>query len=202
MFWAIYGAVFFASFAMMVREGLWSNTIALFNIIVSGLVAFGFYGPVAIYFDEMLDGQYTYVLDFVCLWGLFVVSMIVCSMLTGALSKTRMRFKHPIDPVGSSAVGLLAAWTMASIVMASLHTSPMPREAFGGGLVRSDSDVENASLFTGLTAPDIGWLKFVERVSQPSALGGSPFSAKVFVKFYAERRGKLEKAPGLKVRRG
>jgi hypothetical protein len=108
-----------------------------------------------------------------------------------------MRFKHPIDPIGSSAIGLLAAWTMASIVIASLHLSPMPRDAFGGGLIHNEADVENASVFSGLTAPDIGWLKFVERVSQPSALGGSPFSAKVFVKFYAERRAKLEKAPGL-----
>ena len=37
---------------MMVREGLWSNTITLVNIIISGLVAFGFYSPLVVYLDE------------------------------------------------------------------------------------------------------------------------------------------------------
>ena len=54
---------------MMVREGLWSNAITLVNIIISGLVAFGFYSPLVIYLDEMLDGQYTYLLDFVAHLG-------------------------------------------------------------------------------------------------------------------------------------
>ena len=45
MYWAIYVIVLFAGLAMMVREGLWSNTISLVNIFVSGLVAFGFYSP-------------------------------------------------------------------------------------------------------------------------------------------------------------
>ena len=55
---------------MMVREGLWSNTITLINILISGLVAFAFYSPLAIYLDEMLDGEYTYLLDFVVHLGL------------------------------------------------------------------------------------------------------------------------------------
>ena len=69
MFWAIYLIILFAGTAMMVREGLWSNAIALVNIIICGLVAFGFYQPVTIWIDEMLDGEYTYVLDFVVLSG-------------------------------------------------------------------------------------------------------------------------------------
>src|SRR3990172_12653703 len=75
MFWAIYGAVFFAALAMMVREGLWSNAITLINVIVSGLLAFGFYSPLAIMLDEQLNGQFTYILDCVCLLAIFIVSM-------------------------------------------------------------------------------------------------------------------------------
>ena len=82
IFWAIYFAAFFASLAMMVREGLWSNAISLMNILVSGIVAFGFYSPLAIYLDEMTDGQYTYLFDFVCIWGLLVISMVICRVLT------------------------------------------------------------------------------------------------------------------------
>jgi hypothetical protein len=41
-FWAFYLIVVFAGLAMMVREGLWSNTLSLFTIITAGLMAFGF----------------------------------------------------------------------------------------------------------------------------------------------------------------
>ena len=91
---------------MMVREGLWSNTITLVNIIISGLVAFGFYSPLAIYLDEMLDGEYTYLLDFVTIWGLFVITMLVCRIGDGSgFRKRGMRFKNPIDPIGGPMVG-------------------------------------------------------------------------------------------------
>ena len=52
MFWVFYGIVIFAGLAMIVREGLWSNTITLVKIIVGRLVAFGFYSPLVIYLDE------------------------------------------------------------------------------------------------------------------------------------------------------
>jgi len=201
MYIAVYLIVLFVGFAMMVREGLWSNAIALVNILVSGLVAFGFYSPLAIYLDEMLDGQYTYVLDFVCIWGLFVVAMVICSSLTGMASRVRMRFKNPIDPIGGPVVGLLAAWSLAAFVMATLHTSPMPKDAFGGGLVYDSNEVDNAFY---LTAPDIGWLKFVERMSRPDSLGRGErggFSAKAWVQIYADHREKFSKAPGIRVRR-
>src|SRR3972149_6210919 len=168
IFWAIYFAAFFASLAMMVREGLWSNAISLVNIRISGLLAFAFYSPLAIYLDEMLDGQYTYLLDFVCLWAIFTITMFVCRAVTGFASGTRMRFKNPIDPVGGPLVALIAAWAMAALVMATLHTAPMPKDAFSGGLVHTDDEVESAS---SLTAPDLGWLRFVQRVPRSDAFG-------------------------------
>lgn len=204
IFWAIYFAAFFASLAMMVREGLWSNTISLVNILVSGLVAFAFYSPLAIYLDEMLDGQYTYLLDFVSIWGSFSVTMVVCRAVTGFASRTRMRFKYPIDPVGGPLVALIAAWAMAAIVMATLHTAPMPKDAFSGKLIHDDNEVDSTS---GLTAPDLGWLRFVQQVTQADAFGhakGGTFSAKAFVQIYADHRERYGKASPkwIVVRRG
>jgi Colicin V production protein len=204
MYIAIYLIVWFAGLAMLVREGLWSNVIALTNILISGLVAFSFYSPLAIYLDEMLDGEFTYLLDFVTIWGLFVVTMLVCQLATGLASRTRMRFKNPIDPVGGPLVAVIASWALAAFVMATLHTSPMPKEAFGGSLVYSDSDVEsNSSLFS----PDLGWLRFVQRVTRPDAFGhsgGGGFSAKAFVQIYADHRDKYGKANAgwIRVKRG
>jgi hypothetical protein len=201
MFLAIYLIVLFIGVAMTVREGLWSNAITLISILLSGLVAYGWYMPLTILLDEQFDGKYTYVLDYVVIWGLFVAAMVIFRTLTRTASKTRLRFKNPIDPVGGPLVGLLAAWVLAAFVMATLHTSPMPKDAFGGGLVKS-TDVDSASR---LTKPDAAWLRFMERISAPDALGSSstkPYSAKGWVKIYEERRTRFDKASSVLVNRG
>jgi uncharacterized membrane protein required for colicin V production len=201
-YWVIYLVVVFAALAMMVREGLWSNTITLINVIVSGLAAFGFYSPLAVLLDEQLNGQYTYLLDFVCLWVIFIVVMLICRSLTGLASRTRLRLKYPIDAVGGPLVGLIAAWVLAGFVMATLHTSPMPRDAYSGKLVYDKSEVATRS---GLTSPDLAWLRFVERVSPAEALGDnstSGFSAWGFVHIYEDHRTKYESATGMRVNRG
>jgi hypothetical protein len=199
MYWAFYGIVIFAGVAMMVREGLWSNAIMLVNIIISGLVSFGFYSPLVIYLDEKTDGEHTYWLDFAVIWVLYVAAFAITRTLTSSASKTRMRFKNPIDPVGGPLMGLVAAWALAAFTLATLHTSPMPKDAFGGKLVHDD--VAAASM---VMSPDIAWLKFVETMSAPAALGSAStdrFSARAFVKIYADRRAKFEKAPGMIVDR-
>ena len=96
MFYSIiFLIVLFAADAMTIRDGLWSNTITLVNILISGIVAFAFYAPIVVYLDETVTaGQHTYWLDFAVLWAVFCVAMLVCRTLTGALSKTRMRFKQ------------------------------------------------------------------------------------------------------------
>jgi uncharacterized membrane protein required for colicin V production len=201
MYWAIYLIVLFAGVAMMVREGLWSNTISLVNIFISGLIAFGFYSPIVVYLDEeVTSGQHTYWLDFAIIWALFCASMVICRSLTAAFSKTRMRFKHPIDPVGGPIVGLIAAWVLASFTLATLHTSPMPKDAFSGKLNYTDADTASP-----ITSPDAAWLRFVESMSQPTALGAGStdrFGAKAFVKIYGDRREKFEKATTFIVKRG
>ena len=201
MYWAIYLLVLFAGLAMMVREGLWSNTISLVNIFISGLVAFGFYSPIVVYLDEeVTSGQHTYWLDFAIIWALFSASMVICRSLTAAFSKTRMRFKHPIDPFGGPIVAFIAAWVLASFALATLHTSPMPKDQFSGKLNYTDADTASF-----ITSPDAAWLRFVESLSQPAAMGDSStdrIGAKSFVKIYGDRREKFEKATTFVVKRG
>ena len=199
MFFAIAGAVFFASFAMMVREGLWSNAITLLNVIISGLAAYGFYAPLAIMLDERTDGTYTYVLDFLCLWGLFVIAMVILRSITGAMSKTRLRLKHPIDAVGGPAVGLVAAWVILGFTLATMHTAPLSQDCLGGKLMHTNDEVASKS---GITSPDLAWLRFVGRVGAPDALGSGKFKAAGFVQIYGNHRKAFEAAPGVRVKRG
>jgi uncharacterized membrane protein required for colicin V production len=200
MYWTIYAIVLFAGLAMMVREGLWSNALALINIVISGLVAFGFYMPLVIYLDEMTDGKHTYWLDFAVIWALFVVTMLVCRAAAGAASKTRMRFKNPIDPVGGPVAGLIAAWVLAAFTLATLHVSPMPPDQFNAKLLYTD--VSTAPL---MTSPDAAWLGFVEKMSQPTAFGSGAttrFTANDFLEIYRARREKFDKSDKLVVPRG
>jgi hypothetical protein len=110
-----------------------------------------------------------------------------------------LRFKNPIDPVGGPLAGFFAAWVLAAFALATLHAAPMGKEAFGGKLVHSD--VDSASF---VTSPDAAWLRFVQTMSKPDALGSNStdsFSAKGFVKIYTDRREKFDKAPSLIVKR-
>src|SRR3954462_5040629 len=167
MFTIIYCIVVFAGLAMTVREGIWSNTLTLINIIISGLVAFGFYSPIVAYLDEeATSGQHTYWLDFAIILALYAVTMVVLRSLFSAASKTKLRFKHPIDPVGGPIIGFIAAWVLAAFTLATFHTSPMPKDAFSGRLVYSDAD--SASF---ITSPDAAWLRFIERVKPAASLG-------------------------------
>src|SRR5262245_49814239 len=193
MYYAIYAIVMFAGLAMTVREGLWSNTLTLINTAISGLIAYSFYSPLTTWLDVQTKGSYTYVLDFVVVWALFVATMLIMRAVTRAASKTRMRFRHPIDPVGGPILGLLAAWVLAGFVMSTLHMVPMPKDAFGGKLIYTTGDVGNNS---PLTSPDLGWLRFVERVTDVGAFGSSStnrFSATGFVASYMGHRASLEK---------
>lgn len=200
-----YGIVIFAGLAMTVREGLWSNTLTLISILISGLVAFGFYSPLVVYFDEMTDGRHTYWLDFAIIWALYCATMVIVRTLFAAASKTRMRFKHPIDPVGGPIVGFLAAWVLAGFTLATFHTSPMPKDAFSGKLV-SRTDVETASV---LTSPDAAWLRFFVAMTGKNVLGymdtDKSDSAKKalsgWVGAYEDHRKAFEGAPSLIVPR-
>jgi uncharacterized membrane protein required for colicin V production len=194
VFWVFFCIVWFAALAMTVREGLWSNTITLITIIVAGLVAFGFYSRIVVYLDEdMTDGQHTYWLDYAVIWALFAATVIVLRAFMAAASKTRMRFKHPIDPVGGPLAGFIAALVLASFTVATLHVSPMGKDAFSGGLVKPQ-DVESAS---AIGQPDAAWLRFIERMAGVNAFGSAgtqDFKAKNWVQFYSDRRAALEKS--------
>jgi uncharacterized membrane protein required for colicin V production len=206
-FYIIYGIIVFAGLAMMVREGVWSNTLTLINIIISGLVAFGFYSPLVVYLDESVtDGQHTYWLDFAIIWALFTVTMIILRSLTATASKIRLRFKYPIDDVGGPIIGFVAAWVLAAFTLATLHTSPMPKNAFGGKLVDS-KEVDSASF---MMAPDAAWIRFFVNMTGKTSFGFTDTNkadwqkkgAAAWVQEYSNHREEFDKSDGLIVKRG
>jgi hypothetical protein len=196
LYYVIVAVIFFATFAMCIQQGLWNNTLTTINILLSGVIAFGCYQPAATFLAAIGGEGFTYLLDFLMLWALYVVAFIVLHrVFSGMLSKTRMRFKYPIDMIGGPVMAAVAAWLMAGIVGASLHAAPFEEKAFGGVFVESGRTVA--------TNPDVMWLNIAANLLGEDSLGrsGSDFSQGKYIKDFNKQRAALEKEKGLSVKR-
>lgn len=149
--------ILFACVATLYTEGMWSNAIRLINVVTAALLAVNFWEPVA----ASLDGwqpTYTYVWDFLVLWGLFAIFMAVFRAATDLLSRVKVRFLKIADRIGSGLLSVWIGWVMVCFTMLTLHTAPLARNFLGGSLVPEERMV------MGL-APDRQWLGFVQKVS-------------------------------------
>ncbi|MEM6654368.1 MAG: CvpA family protein [Planctomycetota bacterium] len=186
----------FATFAMTVQLGLWSNAILLAQIVFSGLVAFGFYQPLAVLLDEQTGGEYTYFMDFLSIWALYCGSMLILKILDGALSKKRVRFQKQVDQIGGPVVGFVSGAVMTGIVMASLHAAPLSPET----MKIDRADIATTSSFT---APDLAWLRLVEAATEAASFGSGDNRLFVedYVVLYASRREAFAETDSFRVKR-
>ncbi len=197
VYYAILGAVFFATLAMLIDKGLWSNALSAMNVLLSGLVAFGFYMPLATLASDNGMASFTHVLDFLCLWVLYVVAFIFLHRIASALlSPTQMRFKYPIDTIGGPVMAAVTGWLMTGIVAATLHAAPFDKDCFGGVF----ADLNRSST---LTNPDLAWLSIAEKMLSNDHLGSgrSKFSPGAYITDFNNQRAALEKEESLKVQR-
>lgn len=193
--------VFFACVAMLVREGIWSNTITLLNVIVAALLATNYFEPLANWLDKM-EPSYTYLWDFVAIWAVFCGSMIVLRGVSDKLSKVRVRFKGPIDLAGGLILALWIAWVMVGFTTMTLHMAPLSENFLG--FYKTPA----STTFLGM-APDRQWLGFAQSLSGGSlATSGSgeegmnvfdPNSEYIFK--YRERRAQFSKQIEMRVRK-
>lgn len=196
VYYTILGAIFFATFAMCIQQGLWNNTLSTINILLSGLIAFACYSPLAKLIADNGGGEYTFLLDFLCIWLVYVIAFLVLHrVLSQMLSKTRMRFKHPIDPVGGPLMAAVAGWLMTGIVAASLHAAPFDKDCFGGALTKSGR--------SAATNPDVMWLNVCQNVFASENLGKQTpsFTQAKYIQDFNKQREALEKQESLRVNR-
>jgi len=179
--------IFAACVAFLYGEGLWSNAIRLINVVTAALVATTFWEPVATWLDGW-NGSLTYVWDFLALWGLFCVAMIILRSITDFASRVKVRFLKIADRIGSALLSCWIGWVMVCFITFTLHTAPLARNFMGGGFRPEQR------MFLGM-APDRQWLGFVQSVSQGAF---SRSDARVFdprsefLPKYATRRANLE----------
>lgn len=167
--------VFFIIIAMLWNEGCWSNILTLINVLLAALIATNYFEPMADWVEGFSDGMhsYTYLWDFLSLWGLFFLTYGILRTVTDQLSKTRVRFKMPVEHVGRVFFAGWAALVFISFLSMSLHLAPLAAVPLRGSFHEKPDD----GVFFGL-ALDRNWLGLMQSRSRGalSHKGGSDAS--------------------------
>ncbi len=177
----VFVAVAFATW----REGPWSGFIMLLNILLAATLATAWYGTVVRWAEPKFQ-SYTYMLDFVAIQGLFCLILLVLRETTDRQSKSRVRFRKPVELVAGPLIAFVTAWIMTCFTAATLHTAFVPRN-----FVQASPDTR---LFFGL-APDRWWLSWMRGVTAYGPFGSEKQAFdpdKDFIERYATRRKLLE----------
>ncbi len=180
--------IVFACVATCYTEGMWSNAIRLINVVTAALLAMNFFEPVARWLYDM-QPSYTYLWDFLSLWGLFGIFMVIFRELTSALSRVQVRFLKVADRIGSGLLSVWIGWVLVCFTMTTLHTAPLSRNFLFEGFQPEERMV------MGL-GPDRQWLGFTQKISTGAFSCSEPneFDPNAeFMPKYATRRTDLEK---------
>jgi len=184
--------VFLAVTALLARDGLWSGLVMLPSVLLAASLATAWFETLAAVLEKILP-SYTYLLDFLSIWTIFCVVLLVLREVTDRVSRTRVKYRRPLEMVGSVLVAAVVGWVMVAFTAASLHTAAVPRD-----LVQPTPE---SRMFFGLS-PDRKWLSWVRNASR-----SGPFSNVAhafdkdadFILRYANRRQKLEAEKSLRV---
>ena len=116
--------LFVACAAALWFHGFWSNVLTLVNLIVAGLLTMNFFEPIATLVNNSA-AEYTYLIDILVFWMLFMLLYGVLRTLSDLMSKEQVNFDKPVELAGRSIMAIWNAFLFVCIVCASLHTAPV-----------------------------------------------------------------------------
>ena len=117
----------FAAFAMTVNEGLWNNTIKLFNIMLAGLLGIVAGVPFGSWiFDQTGKGpEFAWYFILAGIWGVFAVSVVIFGLIARSASGVRMRFLPMVDNIAGPLMGIIVAVMLTSFTAYTLERVPI-----------------------------------------------------------------------------
>ncbi len=119
--------IFFAGVSMTVNEGLWSNTISVFVIIIAGLIAVpwgGFIGVIVLAAAQP-PPEHAWAFIFASVWGMFALTAVILRLITDRLSRVLMKFVPQLDKIGGMIMGFVVATMFSSFVALTLVMLPI-----------------------------------------------------------------------------
>ncbi len=127
----IYGvplAIAAAIYGMRWKEGLWGNILSVFAVLFSAIIAIGWWESLAIllcgYANSML-----FVSDFLVLWFLFLISLLIIGEVTRALSRVKVKFADSIEKGGNVLALTLLFALFFGFYTFSLDLAPLGEDA-------------------------------------------------------------------------
>lgn len=109
--------------------GLWSSFVTFVNVLLAGLVATSFYTNVANAFLRM-DMTWVNVVDFVCIWLLFVVTFVLLRGLTEVFSRYSLKFHPVVEMIGRTIGAAAVAVAFLAFACYAMLLAPMPQDAW------------------------------------------------------------------------
>jgi hypothetical protein len=169
--------VLFLIFAICVASlwfhGLWSNVVTLINLLFAMMLAFNYFEPVSDLLDG-IDSSYTYLWDYLALWGLFAIAFGLMRLVTDMASRKRVVFDFWVETIGRSILAVWIAWLFIGFICATMHTAPLGEQPLGF------QPTPKSGNFLGMD-PGRHWLAFMQSrsrgaLSRADSSGASPSS--------------------------
>lgn len=143
--------------AFMFQEGLFSAGIVFFCAVISGLVAFSYFEPLADLI-ELYMGSFAPYADILSMLGIFSLTVSILRLTTDQLAPTMIELPGVLHHSGGVAFGVLLGWMMAGMLVCALQTLPLHQNFMG----YSYRNLESGNAFNA----DRHWLAFVDRASR------------------------------------
>ena len=192
-------AVFVAVTFALWREGLWGSAIMVLNLLLAASFATAWFESAVAILRPRLP-SYDYLLDFICMWGLFALILVTLREISDRVSRTKVKFRKPVEMFATPFVAAIAARIVVCFTAASLHTAAVPRDYI--------QSAPESRMFFGL-APDRRWLQWVRGSTLHGPFGRPDHAfdtdtvakgtSSDFIIRYAVRRKRLEGEPELRV---
>ncbi len=158
--------VFLATATLIWFQGTWGAALALVNLTIAMLIATNLFEPIASLIDGV-EGSFTYLLDFVILWMIFVPTFLFLRMMTHLMSRTRVKFILPVEMAGRTILALWCGWLMVCFTAFSLLMAPLNAANPLGAW-----ESPNSGSFLGMS-PERMWLGFAHSRSRGALARGN-----------------------------
>lgn len=159
----VMGAVTYAFW----RQGVLPAFAMMCNVLLSGLIAFNFFEPIAAELDPMMVGSFLHGYeDSLCLIVLFCLPLMFLRWVANALIHTHIEYNAVLQQGGAVLFGLLAGYLVAGYLVCVAQTLPLG-EHFLQFEARMDTQSAGAKIRRVLP-PDRVWLALMHRASKES----------------------------------
>jgi hypothetical protein len=131
-------------------------------LVIAGLVASSFFEPVATRWTAS-SPESTYLIDFMALWAVFVITFVVLRAGTEILSPYRLKFDPWTEMIGRSIMSVTIAVTFFAFASFTLHTAPLPVDGMWGDHFQPTPQANSFGI-----GADRAWMRFVRSASTGS----------------------------------